>query len=136
MSVSLALHDFVGVLLKGSAKVTSIVGQAIYDGVPKTAPKKYISFGPSDSIRADADCIPGRVETLQIDCWVEDQGKLWPCKRLVDAVIDAVHEKEGNLSVGALVSLGVTLTQTFIDRDGITAHGVVQVTAELEDPRP
>lgn len=135
MSVSVALQDLVIALLKDSAAVTAIVNERIVDGPDEDTQFPFISFGASDTDRFDADCIPGRDETLQIDCWSREQSKLWPCKRLVNAVEAALHEAEGSLTAGALVSLNVTLSRCFIDRDGITAHGVVQVTAEIEDPR-
>jgi hypothetical protein len=134
MSVSVSLQDLVLALLKGAQAVSDMVDDRIIDGPDEDTAFPFISFGPDDAVRDDAECIPGRRQTMQLDCWSRDQGKLWPCKRLVDAVVGALHEAEGDLSVGALVSLRVALAQTFLDSDGKTAHGVVQVTATVEEP--
>lgn len=134
MSVSVALQDLLADLLKTNSAVTAIVGNRGYDGPQPDAKYPHWNFAATDTVRTDADCISSREETVQIDCWSRDQGKLWPCKKLVDAVSGALHEQEGEMSVGALVSLDVVLTRVFLDPDGKTAHGVVQVTASIEDP--
>lgn len=134
MSVSVSLQDLVLALLKSAPAVIEIVDDRIIDGPDEETTFPFVSFGADDSVRDDAECIPGRQQTLQLDCWSRDQGKLWPCKQLVDAVIGALHEAEGELTVGALVSLRVVLARTFLDSDGKTAHGVVQVTATVEEP--
>ena len=134
MSVSVSLQDRVLDILRSTPAVTEIVAERIIDGPDDGTPFPYISFGPDDAVRDDAECIPGRRQTMQLDCWCRDQGKLWPCKRLVDAVVGALHEAEGELSVGALVSLRVVLMRTLLTSDGKTAHGVVQVTATVEEP--
>ncbi|TWF53261.1 DUF3168 domain-containing protein [Neorhizobium alkalisoli] len=133
MSVSVALQDLILSLLKADNAVAAIVADRVIDGPTSKTSFPYISLGASDIELIDAECMRGRDETVQIDCWTRDDGKLWRCKRLVDAVQGALHEKEGPLSSGALISLNVVLMRSFIDRDNITAHGVVQVTAELEE---
>ncbi|WP_430259792.1 DUF3168 domain-containing protein [Neorhizobium sp. IRS_2294] len=135
MSVSVAFQDLVLSLLSNDDAVSAIVGDRFIDGPDADTAFPYVSFGATDTDRLDAECIPGRDETMQIDCWSRDDGRLNPCKALVNAVEAALHEKDGTLSVGALISLNVVLSRCFIDPDGITAHGVVQVTAEIEDPR-
>lgn len=133
MSVSVAFQDLVLSLLAADSAVVAIVADRIVDGADKDLAFPNITLGSSDFERIDAECIPGREETLQLDCWTRDQGRLWPCRQLVDAVVGALHEKEGQMATGALVSLNVTLVRSFIDPDNITGHGVVQVTAEIEE---
>jgi hypothetical protein len=133
MSVSVDFQDVILRLLEESAAVQAIVGDRIYDGVPDNAVFPYISFGPSDYNPDDADCIGGREETIQLDCWSRDDGRKWPCKQLVDAVKSAVHEKDAEMTSGALVQMRVTLARVLDDPDRITAHGVVQVTATIEE---
>ncbi|MBP2459590.1 MULTISPECIES: DUF3168 domain-containing protein [unclassified Rhizobium] len=133
MSVSVAFQDVILRLLKESAAVQAIVGDRIYDGVPDDAVFPYISFGPSDYNPDDADCIDGREEAIQLDCWSRDDGLKWPCKQLVDAVKSALHDHDDELTSGALVQMRVTLARVLDDPDRITAHGVVQVTATIEE---
>jgi hypothetical protein len=135
MSVSVAFQDMVLSLLAASAEVTAMVGNRIVDGNAANLAYPNITLGPSDYFSDDASCAPSREETLQIDCWTRDGGKKWPCRKLVDAVKDALHDKEGVMAVGALVLMRVDLVRVFGDPDGITAHGVVQVTAVIEEKK-
>jgi hypothetical protein len=133
VSASVELSDLVLAILKADAGVGALVGDRIYDQAPGGAAFPHLTLGPSDYAPRDADCIPGREETLQIDVWHRDGGRLWPCRRTADAVKDALHDRDGELATQALADLRVTLVRVIEDPDGITAHGVVQVTATIEE---
>lgn len=111
------------------------IAAGVYDDVPedpfgsKTA---YVSFGASDSVENDADGINGVEVTAQIDCWSRDVGQV-ECKRLTDLVRRALHRQSLALSENALVDTWVTLTRVIKDPDGLTTHGVVQVTAQIQE---
>jgi len=133
MSVSVSFQDLVLARLEASAAVTAIVDDRIVDGNYDGLAYPNITFGASDFTPDDADCIRGREETLQLDCWTREGGKKWPCRKLVDAVKTALHDADGVLSTGALVLMRVDLVRVFDDPDGITTHGVVQVTGIIEE---
>lgn len=133
MSVSVSFQDLVLARLNDAAAVTAIVDDRIVDGNDDDLAYPNITFGASDFTPDDADCIRGREETLQLDCWTRDGGKKWPCRKLVDAVKAALHDADGVLSTGALVLMRVDLARVFDDPDGITTHGVVQVTGVIEE---
>lgn len=133
MSVSVSFQDLVLARLKAAPAVTDIVDDRIVDGNDDGLDYPNITFGASDFTPGDADCIRGREETLQIDCWTREGGKKWPCRALVDAVKDALHDVDGELETGALVLMRVGLVRVLYDPDGITTHGVVQVTAVIEE---
>ena len=133
MSAGDELQAFIVAKLRDSAEVGAICADRIYDNVPKEPAFPYISFGASDYYPDDAECIAGRVETVQLDCWSRDFGKHIEVKRLVDAVKKALHGQSGDLGVNALVQMRVALVRAFGDPDGITAHGVVQVTCDIEE---
>jgi hypothetical protein len=126
-------QDVVLNLLKGDVDVASQVDGRVYDHMPATADYPSITIGPSDFSPEDAECIIGRRETLQIDCWVQQAGRLWPARELVDAVKNALHEPVTDLVQHALVVMRVTLARVVLDPDGVTAHGIVQVTAQIEE---
>ncbi len=52
---------------------------------------------------------------------------------LADAVKSALHEASPDLDTHALVEMEVVLVRVFLDRDGVTGHGVVQVGAWIEE---
>lgn len=121
--------------LKGDAPIMAIANN-VYDQIP-TSPfgskAAYISLGPVDSVEDDADCITGVSVTAQLDIWSRAVGSL-ECKNLTDLVRKKLHRASLALSDNALVDIRVTLTRVFRDPDGITTHGVIQVTAMVEEP--
>lgn len=133
MSVSAELQKAIYDALVADSAVGALIGDRIYDGVPKGAVFPYVSFGPTDSLTDDMECVAGRRETVQLDVWSRDQGKMRPCKEIMDAVKDALHFADLSLAVNALVLIRVDGQRLFMDQDGITAHGVLTVEADLEE---
>lgn len=133
MSAGDELQAYIVAKLRDSAAVGVICADRVYDNIPSKAVFPYISIGASDYRPDDAQCIDGRIETVQLDCWSRDHGKKIEAKRLVDAVKKALHGQSGDLGVSALVQMRVSLVRVFSDPDGITAHGVVQVECDIEE---
>lgn len=133
MSLSVQLQQMIYDRLRAHGGVDALVAGRIYDRVPETAEFPYVSFGPSDTIEDDSQCITGEIETLQIDCWSRHSGGFRDCKRLTGAVKGALHLYDGQLSEDALVALRVTNLRHFRDPDGQTSHGVVTVQAIMEE---
>lgn len=121
--------------LKANAAVMALAN-GVYDNIPaspfgsKTA---YISFGPVDTNEDDAEEIVGIETTLQIDVWSRAVGAV-ECKRLTDLVRKALHKKSLALTDNALVDVWVPIYRVMRDPDGVTTHGVVQVSAMIEEP--
>ncbi len=108
---------------------------AIYDKVPAKpwgAKKAYISRGPFFGAPDDADCIPGQEITLQIDIWSQKSNR-WSVDEIIAATRAALHERNLQLTENALVELRVTLWRVIDDPDPLTVHGIVQVTALVEE---
>lgn len=133
MSASNELQALIYQRLVTDAGVHAVVGDRIYDNPIGKDDFPYVSFGPSDAVEDDADCITGRVETIQIDCWSRYQGGFKEVKALADAVKKALHRYSGTLTVNALVEMTVQTIRCFRDPDGITSHGVVTVQAIVEE---
>lgn len=133
MSASNELQKLIYDRLVDDAGVHAVVANRIYDNPIGKDIFPYVSFGPSDVIEDDADCITGRVETIQIDCWSRYQGGFKEVKDLTDAVKKALHRYEGSFQNNALVEMTVQSIRHFRDPDGITSHGVVTVQAIVEE---
>tara|TARA_R110002049_G_scaffold23545_10_gene83650 strand:- start:39442 stop:39852 length:411 start_codon:yes stop_codon:yes gene_type:complete len=133
MSVSDGLQELIFDRLVADAAVHAIVADRIYDGRPSTGSYPCITFGPSDYVPDNLECFSSREETIQIDCWSDDQARLNPCKRLADAVKKSLHLYEGAMVTHHLVVMKVGFVRVFLDRDGIKAHGVVSVTASIDE---
>jgi hypothetical protein len=136
MSPMEELQKLVFDLLKADAATMALVN-GVYDRVPAGAfatPKEaYISFGPHDVTEDDAECIVGGEHTFQIDCWSRKVGAV-NCKAIVGAVKARLHGAIAELATNALVEMRVIQHRTFDDPDGLTTHGIVMVTALIDEP--
>lgn len=133
MSISNALQVFLYERLVADVAVGALVGDRIYDRPAATASVPYITFGPSDYVPDDDECIDGRIETVQLDVWSEAQDGKRECKAIVDAVKASLHDVDAELSSGALNTMRVVLVRVFDDPDGRTTHGVIQVECLLDE---
>lgn len=133
MSVSVAFQDLLLAKLKADPVVASLVSNRVWDSPPASPVFPYITLGATDFTPTDADCIDMREETVQLDVWTRANGRKWPCKQIVDAVVNVLRRLDGDLTSGALVGVRLELSRVFDDPDGITVHGVVQVTAMIEE---
>lgn len=121
-------------ILMADTAVRALVGTRIYDRIPAASDvPPYITFGSSDDVESDADCITSGEHALQIDVWSEKQGGFKECKEITHAVKVALHEVAVDLPTHALVEMRVTSKRHFRDPDGITSHGVVTVEAMIEE---
>lgn len=132
-SPSLELQGGIVSRLKSVSEVTSIIGTRVYDPVPGTTVFPYVSFGPRDEVTDDADCITGFEITMQLDGWSR-AGGFPEISRLADAVRDALHGYEFNITANALVLFEHRITRIFRDPDGITNHAAMTFTALVEQP--
>ena len=133
-SASAELQALVNTLLSADSRVTGLVGNRIYNVVPATATYPYISFGPHDVVEGGADCIESGEHTLQLDVWSR-AGALGAveAKRIVDVVKKCLHETDAQLTDNALAELTVGFRQVFSDVAAGTVHGVVRLTAIIEE---
>lgn len=119
--------------LVADAAVSDVVDVRVFDGRPEGGDFPCVTFGSSDYLLDDMDGIDGREETLQLDCWVRDGGRLRPAKALADKVRAALHEQAFSMPNHALANLQVEAVRAFMDADGLTGHGIVTVTATVEE---
>lgn len=135
MSPSAELQALIVARLRADPAVSAIVGNRVYDNVPsKNEPADpYISFGPSQVLEDDAECITGIEETVQLNCWSSRQGSRVEAKDLTWAVQRSLHNYDGQLTQHALVFMRIEQWRLLDDPDGIRKQGVVMVTAVIEE---
>lgn len=136
MSAQAELQKLILDTLEANTAVMEL-SNGVYDRVPSSpwgpdSINGYVSFGPADVVEDDADCIRGGEHTVQIDCWSRQVGMVH-AKRMVDAVKAALHERELSMAQNALVEMRVTMRRVFPDPDGLTSHGIVIVSAAIEE---
>jgi len=130
-SASLELQGAIVTRLKAVSAVTALIGQRVYDKVPSPVTFPYVSFGPSDELSDDAECIKADEITFQIDAWSRADG--FPeVKAISRAVRDALHDYNFTLTVNAPVSFEHRTTRVFRDPDGLTSHAAIEFRAIVE----
>ncbi|MDF0598988.1 DUF3168 domain-containing protein [Psychromarinibacter halotolerans] len=135
MGPTRALQAAIYEALLSSPAVTEIVGDRIFDAVPQSARNRFprITFGPSDGLDAETDCVPADDLFFQIDCWTRADGRLGPCRDLAEAVRDALHQVPIYAALPFAITSGrVARVRVFEDPDGETGHGVVSFEATVE----
>jgi hypothetical protein len=121
--------------LRATTAIMALVG-GVYDRVPAdpyNGKNAYVSFGPSDVVDDSADCSVSGTHSFQVDVWSKAVGQV-EAKNIVDLIYRTLHEAELVLSVNALAEIRVDFRRVFTDSDGLTTHGVVSVTASIEEP--
>jgi hypothetical protein len=138
MSAALDLQDLILNALKADVPLMALVN-GVWDQPPSAttafaAPKQgYISFGPHDYVEDDEGCIVSGVHTFQLDAWSRLVG--FPaCKQIGDRVKKVLHEASLTIQTeNALVEIRVPALRYIRDPDGLTSHGIITVTALIEE---
>lgn len=106
------------------------LGGRVYDRAVEATPYPYVTLGAGYWTPDDAECIPARAHTVQVDIWGGGN------KGLVEDIADDVASAlDGWSDTDTLTMhpLRVTLTRVMDDPQPGVVHGVVQVEAEIED---
>ena len=133
-SPSLELQEVLVAHLKADAAVAELVGDRIYDRVPKKATYPYVSLGPSEELDIGTDTFESYDCSIQIDCWSTDVGGP-EAKRISNAVRDALDDEDLPLSANNLVSFSCRQVRIFPDQDGLTTHAVLTFESDVEQPQ-
>lgn len=132
MSISVELQTLIYQTLIADTVVQGLIGDRVSDGQPQDSSYPCVTFGPSDTVPTYLEGVDACTEVIQLDVWTRSNGRLGPCKEIMDAVRNALHLADLSLSVNALVRIEITGQRVFRDSDGLTAHGVITVSADLE----
>lgn len=134
MTVDETIQAAIVARLKSFPGVTAIIGDAVYDYRPEGGPTNCIAFGPSDAFDDSAECISGGVERMQLDVYLDAGGQLAPCKALCRQIVKALDDYDVDLAAPfALVSMTAQNFRVFLDPNGRTARGVVNVETHFEE---
>lgn len=134
MSTEFALQKFIFATLTADAAVKALVGDRVYDGkLPDDHAYPYIRFGSHDLLSEDAEGITADGHTLQLDIWSDHPAGSEEAKKIGSAVKKALHETNTNLESGAGKRLFVTGRRYFPDKDPTYTHGVLTLSATVEE---
>lgn len=125
--------------LKGNAALTALIGDRVYDHVPRdpttkrvTAAFPYVSLGAEQDIPEFYGCIDASEIVLQIDAWSRDPG-FREVKRIAGLVKKALHDAPITLADNALVYLAYDGRRIFRDPDGLTSQAAITFRIGVEN---
>jgi len=127
----LALQKAIHGALVADAGVGDVVGDRIFDAVPRAAAFPYVTLGDARIADWSTGTEPGAEHRLTLHAWSRGRGKA-ECWGVVAAVQAALHDAALVLDGHTLVNLRVEACDLGMDRDGITWHGVVRLRAVTE----
>lgn len=116
---SKAVHAAVIKALKTSA------GVPVYDAIPPTNPQRFVSVDVGAETPADAKDLTGQETIIRIHQWdsaQRDRGGVLELQRLI---YNAMHNARFPIDGLSLTSIDYEFSDSFLDEDGITMHGVM-----------
>lgn len=129
---ALPLQKAIVAALKADPTLAAIINGRVYDSVPTSATKPYVSLGPWQVLPDQADCYDSSDVAVQIDGWSAGPGSV-ESKKIGRAVRTALDQKPLALDENQrLVMMTIEQTQYLVEPDGLTQHAVVQFTARTE----
>ena len=117
------------IIARLSQEVTALDGRIYARSVPETAVYPYCTIGPSYWTPRNAECIPARSQTVQVNLW-HRPGADGEAEDLVDDV-SAALEGWADSAMLVMGPLRVALARVTDDPSG-DLHGVVQVEAVVQ----
>ncbi len=133
MSVSVAFQKLLYDALRADRGMKDLISGRMYDRVPEKPEFPYGAFGAYDFVPDDADCIYSGEHTLQLDFWSRAVGRV-EVKQIVDTARRCIRGIDADLGEYGLVEIRIGLVRVIGDPDPLTSHGIVQVTARIEEP--
>lgn len=131
MSFETALQTAIYVALSNDAPLSALV-MGVYDDVPQSSAFPYVTIGEDVHTEWDTDTSSGSDATITIHAWSRAPGRK-ETKQIQGAIYDALHRS--NLAVTGYATVGVDWQQSesFIDADGETRHGVQTFRVILDE---
>lgn len=111
---------------------------AIYDHVPQPLDGSnnidfpYITIGDDTNLAWDTDTEFGLESTITIHSWSRHRGRL-QVKQIQDAVYESLHDKDLVVNDSHTVLCLYEFSESFLDSDGLTRHGVQRFRVIVED---
>lgn len=104
-------------------RLSNILSIPVFDNVPDNAVAPYIVIGDDTMIEFDSDGGLGFEATLTIHTWSKYRGRA-EVKGIMGLIYDALHRAEFTVQGYNLLGCDSEFSETFLESDGVTRHGV------------
>lgn len=107
---------------------------SVYDHVPQDAAFPYVVIGDDTMTEWDTDTEQGFEATITIHTWTQANEGRAQCKSIMDAIYTKLH-KGPTITVDGYDTVDVffEFSQTMLDPDGLTIHGVQRLRVILRE---
>jgi hypothetical protein len=95
----------------------------VYDNVPDNAPTPYVVIGDDTFLEMDSDGSSGFEGTVTVHSWSIYRGRS-QVKTIMGTIYNTLHRAELNIQGYTLVGCDCEFSETFLESDGVTRHGV------------
>lgn len=103
----------------------------VYDHVPQDTAFPYVVIGQATTRSFDTKTEDGMEQTLTVHTWSRYRG-IKETKQIMGAIVDALDQQSLSLTGHTLIQLRFEFSDTFLDEDGLTHHGVQRFRAVTE----
>lgn len=136
-AIYLALRANANLLTLLARDVNDATKPAIYDNVPEAVDAgsdsvfPYVTIGDDTFLEWDTDNSQGKEGTLTIHSWSRYRGRK-EVKEIQGAIYDALHLSNLNITGYYSVLMLSEYSETLVDPDGLTRHGVQRFRLIIE----
>lgn len=95
----------------------------VYDNVPQDAGFPYIVIGEDSTVDWSGDTFNGMQASVTVHTWSRDRGKQ-ETKLMQGLIYDTLHRATLTAAGYNFVTIDVLSSESFLDADGKTRHGV------------
>lgn len=130
MSFETAVQTAIYQALSGNAALAALV-TGVYDNVPQGTAFPYVSIGQDVHNEWDTDTTQGSDCSITIHVWSRKRGRK-EVKAIQAAIYDVLHRADLTQSGYKIDNLMWENSQSFMDADGKTRHGVQTFRMQIE----
>ncbi len=117
MSAELEIQKAIYGVLDGALSIN------VYDDVPDNAQAPYVVIGDDTFVEYDTDGETGFEATITVHSWSTYRGRS-QVKNIMGQIYNALHRAEFTVSGYNLIGCDAEFSETFLESDGVTRHGV------------
>ena len=126
------LQEAIYTALTGDAPLMALI-TGVHDHVPQDTAYPYITIGEASAIEWGAAGVDGIEVTLGLHVWTRSRGRK-EAKQVMAEMHRILHGADLPVTGHNLVSLRFEFSQTLLDPDGTTYHGIARYNAVTHLP--
>ena len=131
MSLEIAVQNAVISALNGSSELSEIVSTRIRDHIPQKTAFPFVQIGDDDLTMQDTSTTTGAAVLVTVHTWSNTSGRT-ETKEIQGEIYSALHQAELTNAGYIFHGCQFVSSQSFIDADGTTRHGVSVFSIQLD----